>query len=132
LLDELQGKVDVIICYSVFHYIFEESNAWDFLDRSLSLLAPGGRFLIGDVPNISKRKRFFASETGIQHHKTVMKTNDAPVVKFNQVDVDSIDDSVVMALMMRARLAGFDAYLVPQNDELPMANRREDVLIIRP
>jgi hypothetical protein len=132
LLEELQGKVDVIICYSVFHYIFEESNTWDFIDRSLSLLASGGRFLIGDIPNISKRKRFFASETGIQHHKDFMKTDDAPIVQFNQVEVDSIDDSVLMALMMRARLAGFDAYLVPQNDELPMANRREDVLIIRP
>jgi SAM-dependent methyltransferase len=132
LLDELAGRVDAIICYSVFHYIFEESNTWDFLDRSLALLAPGGRFLIGDIPNVSKRKRFFASETGIKHHKAFMQTDEAPVIEFNRIEPDTIDDAVVMALIMRARLAGFDAYLVPQSEDLPMANRREDILIVRP
>ncbi len=132
LLKELAGSVDVIICYSVFHYIFEESNTWDFLDRSLALLAPGGRFLIGDIPNVSKRKRFFSSESGIRHHKAFMQTDNDPVVTFNQIEPDSIDDSVVMAVVMRARLAGFDAYVVPQAENLPMANRREDILIVRP
>jgi len=132
LLEELQGKVDAIICYSVFHYVFEESNTWNFLDRSLALLAPGGCFLIGDIPNVSKRKRFFASETGIQHHKEFMQTSEEPIVNFNQIEPDTIDDSVIMALITRARLAGFDAYVVPQADGLPMANRREDILIIRP
>ena len=132
LLEELISSVDVIICYSVFHYIFEESNIWDFLDRSLALLAPGGRLLIGDIPNVSKRKRFFASETGVRHHKAFMQTDEVPVVAFNRIECDNIDDSVVMALIMRARLAGFDAYVLTQADDLPMANRREDVLIIRP
>ena len=132
LLKELAGRVDVIICYSVFHYIFEESNIWDFLDRSLALLAPGGRFLIGDIPNVSKRKRFFASESGIRHHKVFMQTDNEPIVAFNRIESNNIDDSVVMAMVMRARLAGFDAYAVPQEDDLPMANRREDVLIVRP
>lgn len=132
LLEDLAGRVDAIICYSVFHYIFEESNTWDFLDLSLALLAPGGRFLIGDIPNISKRKRFFASETGIRHHKAFMQTDEAPIVEFNRIEPDTIDDSVVMALIMRARLAGFDAYVVQQSDDLPMANRREDILIVRP
>jgi len=132
LLEELHGMIDVIICYSVFHYVFEESNTWGFIDHSLSLLAPGGHLLIGDIPNVSKRKRFFASETGIQHHKNFMETSDPPVVNFNQVESSSIDDSVMLAVVMRARLAGFDAYLVSQGDELPMANRREDILIVRP
>ena len=43
-----------------------------------------------------------------------------------------IDDAVVFALLQRSRLAGFDAYVVPQDSALPMANRREDILIIRP
>ncbi len=132
LLEQLAGKVDAIICYSVFHYIFAESNTWDFLDRSLALLAPGGHFLIGDIPNLSKRKRFFTSDTGINYHKSFMQTNEAPMVIFNQIEPDAIDDSVIMALIMRARSAGFEAYVVPQAADLPMANRREDVLIVRP
>jgi hypothetical protein len=37
----------------------------------------------------------------------------------------------LIALVLRARSAGFDAYLVPQPDDLPMANRREDMIIRR-
>ena len=132
LITELKGKVDAIICYSVFHYIFVGSNPWDFLDQSLSLLAPGGRFLIGDIPNVSKRKRFFSSETGIRFHQTFMQTDDVPKVEFNRIEEKMIDDAVIMGMVMRARLAGFDAYILPQPDDLPMANRREDVLIVRP
>ena len=88
--------------------------------------------LIGDIPNVSKRKRFFASETGVRFHKDYMKTDEAPVVEFNKVEFDQIDDAVVMSLVQRARAQGFDAYVVPQNPALPMANRREDILIVRP
>ena len=132
LLDRLKGTVDIIICYSVFHYIFKESNTWDFIDKTLLLLSPGGHLLIGDIPNISKRKRFFASETGVQFHKKFMQTNEPPEVYFNKIEEGAIDDAVIMALIMRARIAGFDAYILPQPPQLPMANRREDILIIRP
>jgi hypothetical protein len=131
-LTSLQGRVDAMLCYSVLHYILVDAAFFRFLDVSLSLLAPGGQFLIGDIPNTSKRKRFFASETGVRFHQEFMNTNDSPEVSFNQIEHDQIDDAVVMALLQRSRAAGFDAYVVPQNPALPMANRREDILIIRP
>ena len=34
--------------------------------------------------------------------------------------------------LQRARSAGFNSYVLPQADDLPMENRREDILIIRP
>jgi 2-polyprenyl-3-methyl-5-hydroxy-6-metoxy-1,4-benzoquinol methylase len=132
LLKKLCGKVDVILSYSVLHYVIAESNMWNFLDSSLKLLAPGGQMLIGDIPNISKRKRFFSSEAGAAYHKAFMKTDGEPDIQFNRVELNSIDDSVMIGILMRARLAGFDAYIVPQNDFLPMANRREDILIFKP
>ena len=58
-----------ILSYSVLHYVFVESSIWSFLDTSLDLLAHSGEMLIGDIPNISKRKRFFASPQGIAHHR---------------------------------------------------------------
>jgi hypothetical protein len=131
-LKPLQGHVDAMLCYSVLQYILVDAAFFRFLDVSLSLLAPGGQFLIGDIPNNSKRKRFFASETGVQFHREFMNTNDSPEVNFNQIEHDQIDDAVVIALLQRARSAGFDAYVVPQSPALPMANRREDILIIRP
>lgn len=126
------SKVDVVLAFSVLHYVFVEGNVWDFLDRSLELLAEGGEMLIGDIPNVSKRRRFFSSPNGIEFHKAFMQAQDPPEVHFNIVERHKIDDSVILALLSRARSQGFDAYVIPQPPELPMANRREDILIKRP
>jgi hypothetical protein len=132
VVEALRDKTDVILCYSVLHYVFVDTAFFRFLDTSLSLLAPGGQMLIGDIPNISKRKRFFVSETGVRFHQEFMKTNDRPQVEFNNLEHDQIDDAVVFSLLQRARAQGFDAYVLPQAANLPMANRREDILITRP
>lgn len=127
-----KNRVDVILGYSIFHYIFSESNIYNFLDTSLYLMAEGGQMLIGDIPNISKRKRFFSSQNGVKFHQAFTDSLELPDVKFNQIDFNKIDDSVIMSLVARARNQGFDAYTLPQPDRLPMSNRREDILITRP
>jgi hypothetical protein len=129
---EWTGRIDAILCYSVMHYLIIEVAFLKWFDISLSLLAPGGYLLFGDIPNISKRKRFFSSEAGIRFHREFMKTEDSPLVEFNRIEFDSIDDSILVSLLLRARGQGFDAYLLPQRPTLPMANRREDLLIVRP
>jgi hypothetical protein len=131
LLRRFAGQVDAILTYSVLQYVFVESSLFDFLDACLSLLAPGGQLLIGDIPNVSKRKRFFASAAGVRCHQQFTGTDEVPAVAFNKLERSKIDDSVVLAILSRARAAGFDAYVLPQAIELPMANRREDVLIVR-
>lgn len=131
-INQFLGKMDVILCYSVLHYILVDVAFFRFLDSCLALLAPGGQLLIGDIPNISKRKRFFSSDAGIRFHQHFMKTADKPDVRFNQIEHNYIDDAIVMAILNRSRLQGFDAYLLPQGKSLPMSNRREDILIIRP
>ena len=132
LFESYTGKIDAILTYSVLQYVFAEGNVYEFLDKSLALLAPLGRVLIGDIPNISMRKRFFASDTGKQHHREFTGKDEDPVVAFNTVEHENIDDSVVLALAARARASGFHAFIVPQSPDLPMANRREDLLIIKP
>jgi len=132
LFETHRGSIGVILTYSVLHHVFAEANVWEFMDRSLELLAPGGEMLIGDLPNVSKRKRFFASAAGVRFHREFSGTSGSPDVSFNQVERKSIDDAVIVSLLLRARSAGFDAYLLPQGPGLPMANRREDILIRRP
>ena len=88
--------------------------------------------LIGDIPNISKRKRFFSSVAGAHFHRAFTGQQRAPKTRFNTIERGHIDDAVVLGLLARARAAGFDAYLLPQKEDLPMANRREDLLIRRP
>jgi len=131
-LAQWQGTIDAVLVYSVFHYVFEAGQVLPFLDACLDLIAPGGSLLIGDIPNLSKRRRFFASEAGVRFHQEFMQTTERPVVDLTAPTDGHIDDALLMRLMAHARARHFDAYLVPQSAELPMANRREDLLVSRP
>jgi hypothetical protein len=132
LLAEYACRVQAVLVYSVLHYIFVEGNLFDFIDSALGLLAPGGCMLVGDIPNVSKRKRFFSSDAGAAFHRQYTGRDETPPVSFNRPEPGKIDDAVVLALLARCRGAGFDAYVVPQGPDLPMANRREDLLVTRP
>jgi len=132
LIELLTEKTDAIILYSVLQYIFVDTNLWKFLDTTLALLAPGGTLLLGDIPNISMRKRFFASPTGKQFHRDFTGRGEDPEVSYNGLEPGHIDDSVVFAILQRSRAAGFHGFVLPQPPELPLANRREDIVIVRP
>jgi len=131
LIYKYNQKVDVIIVYSVLQYVMIDSPFYEFIDKALSLLNNGGQILFGDVPNISKRKRFFSSSNGKLFHKKFMNTDDEPLIEYNKIEFDLIDDSIVLSIISRARAQGFEAYILPQRNNLPMSNRREDILIIR-
>jgi hypothetical protein len=132
LFEAYAKRVNVVLTYSVIHYVFAESNIFEFIDKSIGLLAEKGEMLIGDIPNLSKRRRFFSSPAGVRYHQEFTGTEEAPKVEFNTLEVGDIDDSVILALLMRCRNSGVEAYLLPQSDDLPMANRREDILIRKP
>jgi 2-polyprenyl-3-methyl-5-hydroxy-6-metoxy-1,4-benzoquinol methylase len=129
---QLQGQIDVIVAYSVIQYVFAEGNLWDFVDRCMMLLADGGELLLGDIPNITMRKRHFDSAAGLAQHRAFTGRDEKPDVVFNRMEPGQMDDSVVMALLARARAQGFHAWVLPQDGALPMSNRREDVLIRKP
>lgn len=126
------GKANVVLAYGVLQVVFIEDNVIRFIDAALSLLADGGQFLIGDIPNVSKRKRFFASAAGIAFHQQFMHTADAPVVHFNTLEPEHMDDGLLIGFQTRARMAGYESFIVPQPPDLPMANRREDMLFVKP
>jgi len=132
LIDELRGQAHCVLAYGVLPCVFVESNVFEFVDRALELLAEGGQLLLGDLANVTKRKRFFASETGVRFHQEFMATPERPEVRFNVVEPGAFDDAVVLSILARCRSAGFDAYVVPQRAGLPFANRREDILAERP
>ena len=126
------GPFDAILVYSVIQYVFAESSLARFVDAAMMLLgALDAELLIGDIPNASVRKRFFDSEAGRAHHAGHYPDQPAPAFRFNAVEPGQIDDAVVLGVVARARAAGFQAFIVPQDATLPMANRREDILIRR-
>lgn len=128
----LAGSIDTIIAYSVIQYVFVGGNIWGFLDQALSLLRGGGEIFLGDIPNISMRKRFFASDSGKEFHQRFSGDVTPPSVEFNRIEASHIDDSVVLSMVARARSQGFHAWILPQDLSLPMGNRREDLLIRKP
>jgi hypothetical protein len=132
LLAELAGAVDAIVVYSVLQYALTDASPFDFVDAALGLLAPGGRLLIADLPNATMRKRFLASDAGRAHHRAHIDPDGESVVTFNRLERGELDDALTLALVARARAAGFHAWIVPQPPQLPMANRREDLVIHRP
>ena len=128
---ENANSFDAIICYSVLHYIAVESSVELFVDAVCDLLAPGGMALIGDIPNVSKRNRFFSSEEGIRFHQKNNGPNTFPEINWNEKKPGEFNDEDVFALMKMARVKGLEAFVLPQKNELPMANRREDILFVK-
>jgi len=114
------GKADVVIAYSVLHHIRPASHISVFLNRAMALLARGGTLLIGDIPNRSKRRRFAATPRGRRL---------PPALKNRR---DPFDDAALLGFVAWARRKGYEAFLLPQGQALPMANRREDLLIYKP
>ncbi len=131
LLSQYKEKVDFILVYSVIHIVSFTSNIFTFLDQAVQLLAAGGKMLIGDLPNVSKRKRFFSSPSGIQYHQNFTQSLEKPAVELLKVEEEKLDDAVIFAILNRYRNFGFETYLLPQKQELPFANRREDILIVK-
>jgi len=133
-MEEFSGtsSFDIIIAYSVLQYIFKAGNLFQFIDKAASLLNEGGYLLLGDIPNSTRRKRFLSSEKGRRYHQQHYDKNGTPKVIFNAIDHAEIDDGVILGILFRLRLSGFDCFVMPQSPDLPMANRREDILIYRP
>ena len=129
---EWTARCDAIIAYSVMQLVFVEASIFGFLDAALAMLRPGGRILLGDLANHSMRRRFLASEAGRAFHHEYMQTDDEPDLSWPVLPTSELDDASVVALLSRARAAGFHAWLMPQAAGLPMANRREDLVIERP
>ncbi len=126
-----ERKCNVLIVYSVIQYPFEEGNALDFLNKCLDLLAPNGEMLIGDIPNISMRNRFFKSENGKIYHVEYKDKNSSDHPPIEKED-GKINDNFILMLLDHFRSRGYHAWVLPQSSDLPMSNRREDVLIRKP
>lgn len=121
-----EKNLDVILIYSVIQYVFNDGNMYNFIHNCLSILNKGGVILIGDIPNISSRDRFIKSDEGKKFIKSNQEDANVKIIHQNH---ERIDDSIVMSLMQRFRNFDCETYLLPQPNNLPFGNRREDIII---
>ena len=136
---KFQNKFDKIIVYSVIHTLDNNKEIKKFINRAISLLKCGGSILIGDIPNISTKKRFLSSEIGRKYNldwkkKFSLTKRDMEFQEtiLNNVSLSHIiDDHFIMELIKNLRKKNYNAYLLPQPKYLPFGRTREDLLIVK-
>jgi cyclopropane fatty-acyl-phospholipid synthase-like methyltransferase len=130
-------KFTKILVYSVLQYVDSESTALTFVGRALALLGPGGRLLLGDLPNRDKKRRFAASAAGEQSSRewsaqvTTAAMHPLSALPTDEHLVD-VGDELVLSLLRFARQSGYESYLLSQPPGLPFGHTREDLLFVAP
>jgi len=124
------SKAGAIISYSVCQYLPSFCEFKRFIECATSLLAPGGRLLVGDIPNRDMRMRFLRSKAG-KNSKSLIFNNRVRHKRFLQSQSTYLDDPNLINILQIQREKGYHAWIIPQKSNLPQGNRREDLLIER-
>jgi SAM-dependent methyltransferase len=138
---DLPGKFSKVISYSVLHCIADLKGARAFVAAIADLLAPGGRALIGDLPNTNVKARNARAADAASQSAAWQSQIDSwrrdqgdrhPFDEFSgSTDIGGFTDKDIADFITDLRENGFDAYWLPQPPELPFGRTREDLLIIR-
>lgn len=129
------GKFNKIIVYGVLHCLNNLDEVNSFVNKAMSLLSLGGRLLLGDVPNTSKKNRYinssnFKSQKKEWASKSKNINTNAEILK-SANQIGGFSDVEIMDLLISVRRSGYESFLIPQNENLPYGITREDILITR-
>ena len=135
----VEGRFDRVLIYGVIHILPDWPTLQRFLDVAAQLVAPGGRLLIGDIPNADRKRRFLDSDAGrrfdAEWKRSMAAVNTEapdPFAAFAGAPaVHTLDDQSVLELLERFRAQGFRAQVLSQRPELPFGHTREDILLER-
>jgi len=129
---EFNSDFNKILVYSVVPSIGSFEKVIALIDKVLQLLPDGGMALIADIPNVDYKKRFLESKTGKSFSKEWEKLNPRSNFAFANTRGTTFTDKECSEILYRVRKKGFNAYLLPQNPNLPFGNTREDLIIKKP
>jgi ubiquinone/menaquinone biosynthesis C-methylase UbiE len=129
---------DKILAYGVLICLDSKDQLFRFIDKALTLLAPGGKFLAGDFVNSSKKKRFLNSDSGKEFSlewNTLIgsstKSNALAETESSPSVFEQLDDTILADILLTYRKKGFETFLLPQPRDLAFGNTREDILFIK-
>jgi SAM-dependent methyltransferase len=137
---ELSEGYDRVLLYSVLHY---SDDPLSLIEAAIKLLNPYGKLLLGDLPNISRKGRFLSSKKGREFEANYRQTTiDKLPLYENQFEFVSkmkadpnyyslIDDNFIKNVITTYTNRGYDVYILPQPETLPMCYTREDMLICK-
>jgi cyclopropane fatty-acyl-phospholipid synthase-like methyltransferase len=136
------GRFEKILCYSVVHYLNNYQKFEEFLEKSISSLAPKGMLLVGDIPLAEKKaeylagrgKRFFSNLLGTAKHFFFKKMT-AATISHIDAKVESNGGVVYTKEKIDKTLRtignNVDFKWVLENPKLPFFVSREHLLIIK-
>lgn len=131
---------DCVLVYSVLHYLPSDDAVLNFCLKAASMVKPGGRMLLGDLPNIDCKNRFLNSEAGKAFDEAwrAGKFLRGQIATGAQLELPSnadmigvLTDKLLLRIVGSLRRAGFQAYVLPQPPDLPFGHTREDILVER-
>jgi len=130
-------KFDKILIYSLVHYLKNITEFFKLIKKSLHLLKKNGIILIGDIPNIDKKKRFKKS-INFKKINNEWKSNNLKLITLekeikNKLEIDKnvikINDKLIFDILKKYTNHKSECYLLSQSEKLPMNNTRVDILI---
>lgn len=128
-----------ILIYSVLHCLSSLYQVKEFVFAALEFLAPGGRMLLGDLPNSDLKARFLNSESG-RVFDAEWQASRRPLGRaaseFQSRAAEigclgTFDDKFLVSLLCEIRSKGYSTYLIPQKPLMPFGNTREDIIIAK-
>lgn len=136
----LQQKFDKVLIYSVLHCLSDMTDVYGFVEKALDVVQPGGRVLLGDLPNADQKRRFLESTSGRAFEaewrrvRAAEAEGDSDAFRYLQGSLSqagslSFTDSDLLGLVQWTRGRGANVYWLPQPPDLPFGLSREDILI---
>lgn len=128
---------DKVLIYSVISTLSDQAEAMVFLDKAVTLVAPGGRLLLGDIANADRKRRFLNTEMGHRFEVAWREEMPARVDHDESSDCPPVErtfqptDRFIRYVLEHYRARGFEVHALSQPSELPFGHTREDILIHR-
>ena len=133
---KIKKRFNKILVYSVIQYFRNIKEVTTFITLCLKLLKDEGMILIGDIPNNDMDLRYKNSKNYRKKSKIFDKQRKLYITKLeedffanNAVKTIQFTDKKLLYLMNKFNTLNYESYILPQNDNLPYAVKRVDLLI---
>lgn len=121
---KIDKKFNLILCYSVIHYI-PKSKFFTFIKRLLKILSKKGILFLGDVPDKNLILKFLKSQKGKNYHSKFYKNkiNYSKIIKSKKI----INHSDLSKFFNKNN--DYSIKFIKQNNSLHYSNFRKDIII---
>jgi ubiquinone/menaquinone biosynthesis C-methylase UbiE len=135
------NQFDKIICYSVVHYVKDLENFKNLIEDLIRMSKHEGVIFIGDIPltdkykrNLEERKKYPIKNFLLNQKYYIKKGIINLIHKLRQLDVKQVKGTNYTKEILNKILDNFkniNYKILSQDKHLPLANSREDLLIIK-